>query len=105
MARLAPVCGGGYARGMILPLLLAAAAAGAAPHPSELKLFKDWTVGCDNVRACQAVALLHDQAADDGLTMSLSRGAAPAAAVRIVVGPPLGGSDEKSEVTALAVDG
>jgi len=90
---------------MILPLLLAAAAAGAAPHPSELKLFKDWAVGCDNVRACQAVALLHDQAADDGLTMSLSRGAAPEAAVRIVVGPPLGGSDGKTGVVALAVDG
>jgi hypothetical protein len=89
---------------MILPLLLAASAA-AAPHPSELKLFKDWTVGCDNVRACQAVALLHDQAADDGLTMSLTRAAAPGAAVRIVVGPPLGASDEKSEVAALAVDG
>jgi hypothetical protein len=105
MARLARARGRDYLCGMIVPLLLAAAAAGAAPHPSELKLFKDWAVGCDNVRACQAVALLHDQAADDGLTMSLSRGAAPDGAVRIVVGPPLGGSDGKTGVAALVVDG
>jgi hypothetical protein len=90
---------------MVLPLLLAAAAAGAAPHPSELKLFKDWTVGCDNLRACQAVALLHDPAADDGVTMSVARAAAPDARVRIVVGPPLGASDEKTGIAALAVDG
>jgi hypothetical protein len=90
---------------MILPLLLAAAAAEAAPHPSELKLFKDWAVGCDNVRACQAVALLHDQAADDGLTMSVARAAAPEAPVRILVGPSLGASDAKTGVLALAVDG
>src|SRR4051794_6181680 len=104
-AGLAPLKRAGYAGGMILPLLLAAAAAGAAPHPSELKLFKDWTVGCDNLRACEAVALLHDQAADDGLTMSVARGAAPEAPVRIVVGPSFGGSDGKTGVVALAVDG
>jgi hypothetical protein len=87
---------------MILALLLAAA---PAPELSTLKLFKDWTVGCDNVRSCQAVALLHDPAAEDGLTMSLARSAAAEAPVRIVVGPPLGGSDEKSDVAALSVDG
>jgi len=90
---------------MILPLLLAAAAAGAAPQPSALKLFKDWAVGCDNVRACQAVALLHDAADDNGLTMSVARGAQPDAPVRIVVGPELGASDAKTGVVALAVDG
>jgi hypothetical protein len=105
MARLARPPGGGYAGGMILPLLLAAAAAGAAPQPSPLKLFKDWTVGCDNVRACQAVALLHDEAEENGLTMSLARGAGPQAPVRIVVGPDRGASDEKTGVVALAVDG
>jgi hypothetical protein len=88
---------------MILALLLAAAA--APPTPSPLKLFKDWTVGCDNVRACQAVALLHDPAADGGLTMSVARGPAPDAPVRIVVGAGVGGSEEKSAVAALAVDG
>src|SRR4051794_36299743 len=108
MARLArPPCGG-YAGGMILPLLLSAAAAwaaGAAPQPAALKLFKDWAVGCDNVRACHAVALLHDAADDNGLTMSIARGAAPEAPVRIVVGPELGASDVKTGVAALAADG
>ena len=90
---------------MILPLLLAAAAAGAAPRPSPLKLFKDWTVGCDNVRACQAVALLHDPAEDNGLTMSVARGGAPQAPVRIVVGAERSAPDEKTGIVALAVDG
>lgn len=39
---------------MIAALLLAA----AAPQPGELKTFADWTVGCDNARTCQAVALV-----------------------------------------------
>jgi hypothetical protein len=90
---------------MVLLIAAAAAVAVPIPHPGEIKLFRDWTVACDNVRACQAVALLHDPAADDGLTMSLARGAAPDAPVRIVIGAPLGASDEKAGVAALAVDG
>ena len=43
-----------------MSLLLALAATVAAPQPGELKTFKDWTVGCDNGRACQAVGLLPD---------------------------------------------
>lgn len=39
-------------------LLLALAAAAAAPQPGTLRTFGDWTVGCDNVRTCQAVALV-----------------------------------------------
>jgi invasion protein IalB len=45
-----------YAAGMI-SLLLAAAAA-VAPQPAQLKGFQDWTVGCDNGRACHAVGLV-----------------------------------------------
>jgi hypothetical protein len=89
----------------MIALLLAAAAAAPVPHPGELKLFKDWTVGCDNVRACQAVALLPDAAAEDAMTMSLARGRAPGAPVRITIGPPLGASDAKTGLVALAVDG
>jgi uncharacterized protein DUF1176 len=55
---------------MFLAILLAA----AAPQPGELKLFGDWTVGCDNGRACQAVALMPEDWPEDGVTMSVRRG-------------------------------
>ena len=60
-----------YAAGMIVAALLAAA---ALPQPSALKTFQDWTVGCDNGRACQAVALVPEHWPDDALTMSVRRG-------------------------------
>jgi hypothetical protein len=56
-------------------LLAAAAAAIAAPHPSELKVFKDWTVGCDNGRHCQAVALVAEDLPEDAATMVVERDA------------------------------
>ncbi|PAX08155.1 DUF1176 domain-containing protein [Sphingomonas lenta] len=40
--------------------LLALAAQAIQPQPGELKTFGDWTVGCDNARACRAVALVPD---------------------------------------------
>lgn len=55
---------------MISLLLLAA----AAPQPTALKTFQDWTVGCDNGRACHAVALVPEIWPDDALTMSVRRG-------------------------------
>lgn len=58
---------------MVSLLLLAAAA--AAPQPHALKTFQDWTVGCDNGRACHAVALIPEHWPDDALTMSVRRGA------------------------------
>jgi hypothetical protein len=72
---------------MILALLAAlAAAAPNAPRPSEPKLFKDWTVGCDNGRACLAVALQPDEGDPEGwLTLDLERGAAPEAPPRIEI--------------------
>ena len=57
---------------MILAAVLALAA--AAPQPGELKTFRDWTVGCDNGRACQAVALLPEDG-EDGAVLAISRGA------------------------------
>jgi uncharacterized protein DUF1176 len=87
---------------MMLQTLLAAAAAAAAttPQPAELKVFGDWTVGCDNGRACHAVALVPEDWPDDALTMSVRRGAAPEA-------PPTIGFElgEESGATALAADG
>ena len=43
--------------------LLAAATASVSqpiPVPGEIKVFKDWSVGCDNVGNCQAVSLATD---------------------------------------------
>src|SRR4051794_3244555 len=72
---------------MILALLAALAApAPNAPHPAEPKLFKDWTVGCDNGRACLAVALQPEtQDLDQWLTLDLERGAAAEARPRIEI--------------------
>src|SRR6478672_12008234 len=66
---------------MKLPLLFAAAAAAGAPHPSPLKLYQDWIVGCDNGRACHAVALMPQSG--EGATMAVRRGAEAGAPVII----------------------
>ncbi|WP_114952904.1 DUF1176 domain-containing protein [Sphingosinicella terrae] len=51
------------------------AAQGMAPAPAELRTFRDWIVGCDNGRACEAVALLPEDADwEQWTTFSLSRG-------------------------------
>jgi hypothetical protein len=55
------------------PLLLLAAAAAAA-QPADLQTYKDWIVGCDNGRACQAVSLA-PEGEYDGYTMVITRGA------------------------------
>ncbi len=70
-----------------MSLLLALLAAIAAPKPGELKLFKDWTVGCDNGRACQAVALMPEDDAE-ATTMSIRRGAEPNAVPELSINPP-----------------
>jgi hypothetical protein len=49
----------------------------AAPQPGEIKTFKDWTVGCDNVRSCHATSLLPpDGDWDQPVTMSIKRAGA-----------------------------
>ena len=53
-------------------LTLLAAAALAAPQPGTLRTHRDWTVGCDNGRACQAVALLPENG--EGATLAIRRG-------------------------------
>ncbi|MES2289036.1 MAG: DUF1176 domain-containing protein [Pseudomonadota bacterium] len=50
------------------------ALATAAVHPGELKTFRDWTVGCDNGRTCQAVSLMPEVPDDDSATMIVKRG-------------------------------
>jgi hypothetical protein len=49
------------------------AAQAVAPNPAELRSFGDWIVGCDNGRACQAVALVTYEDDDIGSTMTLRR--------------------------------
>jgi hypothetical protein len=81
-------------------MLLALLAAAAAPQPAELKVFADWTVGCDNGRACHAVALVPEDWPDDALTMSVRRAAG--AEARPIVRFELG---EDAGAAALAADG
>ena len=82
---------------MIIAALLAAS---AAPHPTELKTFQDWTAGCDNGRACQAVALMPEDMPDDSLTMSVRRG--PETGAQPVVAFDAGSAGDPA---ALSADG
>lgn len=57
-------------------LILVWAMLAVAPQPGALKTFGDWTVGCDNGLACQAVALVPESLdRDNYLLMVLTRGA------------------------------
>jgi hypothetical protein len=80
---------------MIVIALLAAA---ATPQPAELKTFQDWTVGCDNGRACHAVGLMPENWPDDALTMSVRRG--PEAGAQPVVAFELGSDSNAAAVSA-----
>lgn len=81
-------------------MLLASLLAAAAPQPSELKQFQDWAVGCDNGRACQAVALVPEPGTDEGIaTMSVRRGAEPGAR------PAIAFTLRDGKAVALAADG
>ncbi len=58
-----------------MSIVLALAAAAASPQPGELKTFRDWIVGCDNGRTCQAVALVPEsEDGDQYLMLVLRRG-------------------------------
>lgn len=69
---------------LLLTMMAIAATPAAAPRPEELKGFSDWVVGCDNGRACQAVALVPDPEIG-GATLVLTRDAARDAQPRISV--------------------
>lgn len=62
-------------------LMMLAAGAALAPQPGKLRTIADWSVGCDNGRACQAVALLPANILE-GATLTLTRGAWRARVVR-----------------------
>jgi hypothetical protein len=85
-----------------MTFLLALAAAAASPQPGELKTFRDWTVGCDNGRACQAVALIPES--EDGenyLMLVIKRG--PEAQARAELRWPA--PDGPPRRATLAIDG
>ncbi len=67
-------------------LLLAFAFQAVAGQPGELRTFQNWTVGCDNGRACHAVALAsYVDEADGMMTLHLRRGPAGSADPVIVI--------------------
>ncbi len=80
---------------MIALLVLAAAA--AAPQPGEVKTFKDWTVGCDNGRVCQAVGLLPEDEVE-GATITVQRGPAADSVPQIMMTSDVAAA-------ALSIDG
>jgi Protein of unknown function (DUF1176) len=68
-----------------LMCMTASAQAGtdAGVSPSKVLTFKDWTVGCDNGLACQAVALVPEDAADKELSIVIKRPEGVAAPLNI----------------------
>jgi hypothetical protein len=67
-----------------MSMFLALAAAAASPQPGELKTFRDWIVGCDNGRACQAVGLLPEGEVE-GATITVQRDAAANVVPKITI--------------------
>jgi Protein of unknown function (DUF1176) len=57
--------------GMAMILLAGVA---RAEGPGELAVFGDWTIGCDNTRACTAVSLQSDEVGDGNLQIVIERG-------------------------------
>lgn len=76
---------------LTLALLSTAAVAQVAPKPGAMKMFGDWTVGCDNTTACMMLSLASDDPGDAPPTTLLIERA--------------GGSDGGFRVTVEAEDG
>ena len=81
---------------------LALAAATSTSQPGALKLFQDWTVGCDNGRACQAVALL-PEGDWEGTTLVVRREAPAGAPAEFFVVPPEGAKVVTAEANGARV--
>jgi hypothetical protein len=90
--------------------IFALAAALASPKPGEVKTFSDWSVGCDNGRACQAVSLMEMETTDNQLTLVVRRGPGRTDTARIsianienrVAGAPVSLAMEGGTVVATA---
>lgn len=81
----------------MLSLMMLAAAAGA-PKPGSVEIYRDWTVGCDNGRACQAVGLMPPENYE-AATMAVKRGAEAEARPEIWI------TARDQQPVAVAVDG
>lgn len=86
----------------MLSLLALTALSASLLQPSP-KLYKDWIVGCDNVRACQANALNPPDNTDDYLMMTITRSGVPGDTAKLSV--PLPYETIPGARFALKVDG
>ena len=82
-------------------LALSAGAANAAAVPGEVATFKDWTVGCDNGLACQAVALMPESMPEGSLSVVVKR----AEDVNAPIAIELSGAAANSDRYRVLVDG
>jgi len=91
-------------RGMIASICTGAAFLAVSAHaatPGKVQTFKDWTVGCDNGLACQAVALMPDGPADDALSLVITRPAGATALLAI----DMSGFTTKADRYRVVIDG
>lgn len=72
-----------------------------AVTPGKVVTFKDWTVGCDNGLACQAVALMPDGPSDDALSLAITRPAGATAPLAI----EMSGFTTKADRYRVVIDG
>jgi Protein of unknown function (DUF1176) len=77
------------------------AANSPAPVPGKVEAFKDWTVGCDNGLACQAVSLAPEGASEGILSMIVTRPPGATAPLSI----EMSGFTTKAERYRVVVDG
>lgn len=69
-------------------MMILFAAALAPAGPGAERLFGDWAVTCDNVKRCQATALMpEDWSGDEAPTMTVTREAGPAGTVTVTITP------------------
>lgn len=73
----------------------------AGPVVGKLMTFRDWTVGCDNGLACQAVALTADGPSEDALSLVITRPAGALASPTI----EMSGFTTKADRYRIVIDG
>jgi Protein of unknown function (DUF1176) len=68
--------------------------------PDPVQVFKDWAVGCDNIRTCEAIPLAKDGVSIDNLSLVFGRDAGPNGKIHISIS----GFASKSDRYKLLVD-